>query len=181
MTYRTIAFYVILLALISMGIYWYVSRPTAQERVLREFFSEFRRSKYSQAEEYTCNNDFYEMAAESSVHDTNGSQYLIGDYFPPSQKGILQISIEVYVKRHIAKWSYTAMETSETGDEVHFAFDLAIRDFTGGNAFVSTHSGTVEGTAYMVLQNGEWKVQRFDFRLRSDDGLILERYLEMAH
>ena len=184
MTYRTLAFYVLLLAVISIAVYWYVSRPTPDEQALRNFFSEFRKGKYTEAQHYAVGNDFYSMAAVTSVRDTNGSEYLIGDYFPQSKAWTLQNSIEVYVKRHIAKWKYLSMESQDMGDNttvIRFRLELAIREFTGGSGpFGTIHDGTVEGNAYMQLENEQWKVEKFELTLISDSGMVLENYITRA-
>jgi hypothetical protein len=184
MTYRTIAFFALLLALVGLAVYWYVSRPTPEEKSLRGFFDEFRRGKYAEAQEYTVGGDFYRMAADTSVRDTDGSQYVIGTYFPPNRKDILQFSIETYVRRHIARWKYLFMETtdmSDTSSVVHFRIAISIRDFTSGEgAFGAVHSGTVEGNAYMTPVGEEWRLQKFELYLVSDEGLVLADYLSRA-
>lgn len=184
MNYRTIAFYVLLLALISIAVFWYVNRPTPDEQALRSFFNEFRKGKYSDAQDYTVGNDFYNMASVTSVRDTNGSEYLIGDYFPANQKWALQNAIEVYLKTHISKWKYLSMESQDMGNGttvIRFRIELAIREFTGGpGAFGTVHDGTVEGNAYMQLENDRWKVEKFELTMTSDDGMVLENYLNRA-
>ena len=42
MTFRNVASLALILALISLGVYWFVSRPTVEERALMDFFKEFR-------------------------------------------------------------------------------------------------------------------------------------------
>ncbi|HDS30188.1 MAG TPA: hypothetical protein ENN67_04005 [Firmicutes bacterium] len=185
MPYKTIAFFAILLAVLSLAVYWYVSRPTPEEKALLDFFSEFKNGKYAEAQEYTANNDFYTMAAETSVRDTNGKTYLIGSYFPESQREILRYSIETYVRRHISKWKYTFMETAKMGTDssvVHFRLDIGIREFTTGEGMFGTaHEGSVEGNAFMVFQNGQWAIEKFELNLSSDEGLVLEKYLSMRY
>jgi hypothetical protein len=184
MTYRTTAFLAFLLAVAGIATYWYVSRPTPEEVVFRRFWKEFRMSHYVEAQEYTLGDDFYRMAAQTNVRDTDGSEYLIGDYFPPTRKGILQLSIETYVKRHITRWRYLSMDTqrlSEDSSVVHFRLDVAIKDYTSGDIFGQGYSGRAEGTAFMEIENGEWRIARFDLNLFSDDGLALAPYLARAY
>jgi hypothetical protein len=184
MTFRTIAFFALVFALISVGIYWFVNRPTVEEKALIGFFDEFKRGRYEESQAYTAGNDFWQMASKTSVRDTNGAEYTIGDYFPEQSRQLLQISIESYVKAHIAKWKYLFMDTqrlSETESVVHFRIEIGIRDFSGGNLLGETDEGRVEGTAYMKLNNGEWKVDRFDLALFSDQGLELAHYLEQGN
>ncbi|MCX6645922.1 MAG: hypothetical protein NTY09_06160 [bacterium] len=181
MTFRTIAFFALIFALISVGIYWFVNRPTVEERALIGFFGEFKQGKYEEAQAYTAVNDFWQMASKTSVIDTSGAEYTIGDYFPEESRLALQISIESYVKPHIAKWKYLFMDTqrlSEARSVVHFRIELGIRDFSSGNLIAEADEGRVEGTAYMVLKDGEWKVDRFDLALFSDQDLELAPYLE---
>ena len=183
MTFRTIAFVALLAALVSVGVYWFVSRPTPQERALKEFFQEFRNGRYDDAEAYTAGKDFYTMAAKTSVRDTNGRQYLIGDYFPEPRREILRASIETYVKPHISRWKYLSLNTEEmdTGcSAVHFRLELGIRDFSSGAILGETHNGRVEGTAHMRLENGKWVVEKFEFSIFSDEGLELATYLRRA-
>lgn len=184
MTFRTAVSIAFILALLSVGVYWFINRPTPEERVMVDFFAEFKQGNYGEAEDYTAGSDFYRMAADTAVRDTSGAEYTIGDYFPESRKAILEISIETYVKSHIAKWKYLFMDTqelSETESEVHFRFELAIRDFSGGSLLGVTNEGLVEGTAYMVLEEEVWKVERFDLALFSDEHLELAPYLEQAN
>jgi len=184
MTFRNIATVALIVALLSMGVYWLVTRPTPEEKALKEFFREFRMGHYPEAQNLTSGDDFYEMAAATSVRDSNGTQYLIGDYFPPERSFVLQASIETYVKPHIAKWKYLSMDTQrieDGGSVVHFRIELAIRDFTTSGGLLGTvHDGRVEGTAHMALENGHWVVERFDLNLFSDEGLVLADYLSRA-
>jgi len=186
LTFRTIAFMALVLALVSGGIYWFVSRPTAEERALLDFFDEFRHGKYEEAEDYTLNDDFYEMATSTKVRDTNGNEYIIGDYFPESKREILRHSIESYLRQHIARWKYLDLNTQrfeEDSEEafVHFRVEIGIRDFTTGNIMGAVHEGRVEGTATMEMQDSQWRVKDFDFSLFSDEGMVLSNYLEQAH
>jgi hypothetical protein len=185
MTFKTIAFGAFLLAVISLGIYWWVSQPTPEERALIGFFDQFRHGHYTEAQDYCANKDFYQVAAKTSVRDTDGSQYLIGDYFPASRQGVLQISIETYVRPHIARWKYLSFDTQildESSTVVHFQIDLSLRDFNSGDLLGGEiHPGKIEGTAYMKLALNEWKVERFDINVFSDEGLILSPYLRQAH
>jgi len=183
MNIRTVAFIAIMLALIGLGAYWFVTRPTPEETALKEFFDQFRKGNYTEAEQKTVRNDFYRMAADTSVTDTDGSKYLIGDYFPENRRGLLKISVETYVRPHITKWRYLSMDTqhlSDTESAVKFRIDLAIRDFTTGNLLGASHTGRVEGVAFMVHQSEGWRVQRFEFSLISDDGMRLAPYLNQA-
>jgi hypothetical protein len=184
MTFRNAATVALVLALVSIGIYWYVSRPTVEEKALIEFFREFRLGHYDEAQEMTVNDDFYEMAASTTVRDTDGSEYLIGDYFSGSRRFILEASIRSYVRQHIARWRYLSLETQRVEDNyavVHFRIDIAVRDFTtGGLLAPEVHNGRVEGTAHMVLENGNWVVRNFDLNIFSDEGLVLANYLERA-
>lgn len=183
MNFRTIAFIALVLALLSIGIYWFINRPTPEERAMVNFFAEFKKSHYEEAEDYTLGSDFWRMAADTSVRDTNGQTYTIGEYFPESRKAILQFSVETYVKPHIAKWKYLSMDTTrltDTDSAVHFRIELSIRDFTGGNMLGVVDEGLMEGTAYMEKENDDWKVERFDLTFFSDGGLELAPYLERA-
>lgn len=184
MNFRTIAFFALMLALLSFGIFWFFTRPTPEERAMVNFFAEFKKSHYEEAEDYTVGSDFWRMAADTSVLDTDGQTYTIGDYFPESRKAILQISIETYVKPHIAKWKYLSMDTSrltDTDSTVDFRIELSIRDFTGGNRFGVVNEGRMEGIAFMIKENDDWKVERFDLTFFSDEGFELAPYLERAH
>ncbi len=184
MTFRNVASLALILALVSLGAYWFISRPTVEERALMDFFKEFRGGRYDDAQEYTAGDDFYEMAASSSVRDNDGTEYLIGDYFPPSRKGILRASIETYVRMHIARWKYLSMETQRVEEgysAVHFRMDIGIREFTPASALTGiVHEGRVEGTAHMILEDGRWVVRNFEFSIFSDEGLNLSTYLERA-
>jgi hypothetical protein len=184
MTFRTVASIAFFLALCSVGIYWFLNRPTPEESALTNFFSEFKKGKYTEAELQTVGSDFWEMASETSVRDTTGAEYLIGDYFPESRKELLKISIETYVKAHIAKWDYLNMDTqrlSESESVVHFRLAIGIRDFSGGNLIGEVNEGRVEGTAFMQLTDDGWKIKRFELALFSDEGLVLAPYLEQAN
>lgn len=184
MTFRNVATVALVLALVSIGIYWFVNRPTVEEKALIEFFKQFRMGHYTEAQKLTENDDFYEMAASTTVRDTDGSEYLIGEYFPSNKAFILQMSIESYVRRHIARWRYLSMNTERVEDDyvkVHFVIDIAIRDYTSGGGIMGVvHDGRVEGTAHMVGENGQWVVRKFDLNLFSDEGLVLSNYLKRA-
>ncbi len=186
MTFRNIASVALILAIVCGGIYWYVSRPTPEERALMSFFDEFRRSDYDEASEYTVGDDFHSMAAATSVRDSDGAEYTIGDYFPANRKAVLQIAIETYVRQHIARWKYLSMETENfTGNVdralVHFRLEVAVRDYMTGEFIGAVlHEGRLEGNAHMVLEDGEWVVERFELNIFSDEGLKLASYLDMA-
>ena len=184
MTFRNTALVALILALLAIGIYWLVNRPTIEEKALMNFFREFRMGHYPEAQELTEGNDFYAMAAATTVRDTDGSEYLIGDYFPPDRKFALEFSISSYVRQHIAKWRYLSLSTQRVEEgytAVHFRIDVAVRDFTAGGGLMGVvHEGRVEGTAHMVLENGEWVVRNLDMNLFSDEGLVLSNYLQRA-
>jgi hypothetical protein len=183
MNYRTTAFIAIMLALIGIAAYWFVNRPTPEEIVLKNFFELFRKGNYTDSEKLTARKDFYHMAADTKVTDTDGAKYLIGDYFPESYSGLLKIAIETNVRSNITKWQYLSMETqhlSDTESAVAFRVDLSVRDYTSGNLLGSGHSGRVEGTAYMVQESDGWKVQKFELTLVSNDGMKLAPYLHQA-
>jgi hypothetical protein len=180
MNYRTAAFIAIVIALVGLAAYWYTTRPTAEETALKAFFTQFRNGKYTEAEKLTARNDFYRMAADTSITDTDGSKYVIGKYFPETYSGLLRIAIETYVKAHITEWRYMGMETqhlSDTESAVKFRVDLAVRDFTTGNLLGASHTGSIEGVAYMVDESEGWKVQKFEMTLVSNDGMVLSKYL----
>lgn len=184
MNFRTAAFFALIFALLCAGIYWFINRPTVEEKALIGFFTEFKHSNYDEAEDFTVGSDFWRMASQTSVRDTGGNEYTIGDYFPETKKGLLQISIETYVKAHIAKWKYTFMDTeriSDTESEVHFKLEIGIRNFTGGNLLGEVDEGRMEGTAFMTLEEDGWKVERFELSLFSNEGLELAPYLEQAN
>jgi len=183
MTYRNYATTAILLALLSMGIYWFVTRPTPEETALKNFFREFRASKYIEAENFTSGTDFYQMAAKTEIIDTDGSKYLVENYFPPASKEVLRSCIELYVRRHVTQWKYLNIDTQEIADNeavVPFRIAISIKDYTSGNLLGEGHSGRVEGKAYMVNENGEWKVKKFELHLFSDDGMVLNKYIRQA-
>lgn len=180
---KTTASIAIILALIGMGLFWFISRPTPEESALREFFREFRLGHYAESERFTYGNDFYNMAASTSVVDTDGAKYLIGNYFPESRKDLLRFSIETYVRSHIARWEYHEMSTQKLGENssvVKFRLEIGIRDFNSGEILGEVYSGNVEGTAFMIREENEWKIQKFDLYLFSDNGLILAPYLKQA-
>jgi hypothetical protein len=184
MNYRTTAFIAIMLALIGLAAFWFVNRPTPEEKVLKEFFELFRKGNYTQSEQLTARKDFYRMAADTKVTDTDGAKYLISDYFPENRRDLLKIAIETYVKAHITKWRYLSMETqhlSDTESAVSFRIDLAIRDFTTGNLLGASHTGRIEGVAYMVKESEGWRVQKFEMTLVSDDGMKLAPYMRQVN
>jgi len=186
MTFKNIASVALILAIVSGGIYWYVSRPTPEERAVINFFNEFRNSHYDEAEEFTVDNNFHQMAMATSVRDSDGSEYLIGDYFPENRKAVLQIAIETYVRPYVTRWKYLSFETQEfTGNAnmaiVHFRLEVAVCDYTTGNFVGSViHEGRIEGDAHMVRENDDWVVERFELNIFSDEGLKLAPYLDMA-
>jgi hypothetical protein len=183
MSPRTVAFGAILFALIALGVYWFVTRPTPEETTLKRFFHYFRESQYVEAEKYTAGDDFYRMAAQTKVHDSNGAEYLIGDYFPETRREILRTAIETYVKPHVRKWQYLGMETQRLSDEnsvVKFRISIAIMDYTSGNVLGASYTGRIEGTAYMVKGDDGWVIEKFDLNLFSDNGLRLEPYLNQV-
>jgi hypothetical protein len=180
---RITSLVVIVVAVLGMGIYWLVTRPTPEETSLKNFFQEFRQGHYVEAEDITVGKDFYKMAAQTKVRDTDGKKYLIGDYFPESRKTLLQISVENYVKMHIVKWKYLRLDTQKLGENesaVAFRIELGIKDYTGGDVFGDVREGRIEGTAYMKKEDDSWKVEKFDFALFSDNGLTLSPYLSQA-
>lgn len=177
---RTIAFGAILFALISLGVYWFVTRPTPEETALKQFFHFFREGDYDEAEKYTIGDDFYRMAARTKIRDTDGTEYLIGDVLGETQQGILQNAIETYVKVHLRKWQYLGMETqrlTDTSSVVKFRVSIAVMDYTSGNVLGESYTGRVEGTAYMTKEDKEWVIEKFDLNLFSDNGLLLKPYL----
>lgn len=180
---RNLPYILILLVVLGLGGYWYFTRPTPQEVVLKEFFTDFRNSDYKGAQEYTVGDDFYKMAAATAVRDTSGEKYLIGDYFPPGRAFMLQAAIETYVKRHISKWKYLFMETQDLGKDasvVSFRLELGVRDFTNGDVFGETHDGRIEGTAFMKMDGDEWQIEKFELNFFSDDNLSLKPYLSQV-
>jgi hypothetical protein len=186
---RTIAFGAILFALISLGVYWFVTRPTPEETALKKFFHFFREGDYVEAEEYTIGDDFYLMAAKTKIRDTDGTEYLIGDILHETQKEILRNAIETYVKPHLRKWEYLSMETQrlsmgradivkyDANSVVKFRVSIAVMDYTSGNVLGESYTGRVEGTAHMAKENDEWGIEKFDLNLFSDNGLLLKPYL----
>lgn len=183
MTFRNVATVALVLALLSIGIYWFANRPTVEEKALIAFFNEFRLGHYDEAQEATVDDDFYEMAASTTVRDTDGSEYLIRDYFSGNRKFILEASIRSYLRQHIARWRYLSLDTQRVEDDyvaIHFRIDVGVRDFTTGGLIGDIHDGRVEGTAHMVLENGEWVVRNFELNIFSDEGLVLSNYLERA-
>lgn len=182
--FRTTAAIAIVLAALSIGIYWFISRPTPEEKIVKDFFSEFKRSDYTGAQEYTLDDDFYEMAASTSVVDTDGAEYLIRDQFPPGRAFLLQAAVETYVRQHIAKWKYLGMDTQrldENNSVVTFRLEIGVRDFTDGDIMGSVHDGRVEGRAYMVKNSDDWAIEKFDLNIFSDDGFSLHPYLSQVH
>ena len=181
---RNTALIAILLAALSTGVYWLTHRPTPEETTLKNFFSEFKEGMYTDAQAYTLADNFYRMASDTTVHDANNNEYLIGDYFPPSRAFALQMAVETYVKPHIAKWKYLGMDTQkldENNSIVTFRLDLGVRDFTRGEVLGTVHTGRVEGKAFMRNDSGESKIEKFDLHIFSDDDLALEPYLEQAN
>jgi hypothetical protein len=184
MTFRTIAFSALIFALLSVGIYWFVTRPTVEEKAVIGFFDQFKHGKYDDAQAYTVGNDFWLAAAKTTVIDSNGAQYTIGDYFPETKKALLKSSVETYVRTHIAKWKYLFMDTqvfSDTESVVHFRIEVGVRDWSSGSFVGETDDGRVEGTAYLKMENGQWKIDRFDLAIFSDQGLDLATYLEQGN
>jgi len=180
MSFRNLAYVVLLLAFASIGVYWWKTRPTIQETTLKSFFAQFRRGNYTAAQEYSVGNDFYTMAASTKVRDTDGSQYLIGEFFPPSRREFLQFAVETYTRPYIAKWRYLGMKTqklTETKSVVSFRIELGIWDYPPGSMASRVYEGTVEGIANMVLMEGKWKIENFELNLFSDEGLTLKPYL----
>ena len=176
----TVAF---VLAVVGLGSYWLLTRPTPEENALRGFFTEFRQGHYEEAQAFTVGDDFYKMAAATSVRDTDGTRYLIGDYFPENRSGILRMAIESYVRPHVRKWHYLSMDTQRlSADEsvVTFRLEVAIRDYTTGNLFGDTHEGRVEGKAFMKRENAKWVVEKLELNLFSDGGLKLAPYLKQV-
>jgi len=185
MTFKNIAGLALLFVLVALGIHWYINRPTIQDTVLTDFFHEFTDGSYIEATKYTAGDDFYKMAAATSVRDSDGTEYLIKDYFPESRSYLLQSAIETYIRPHIARWKYLFMETerlTETSAIVHFRIEIAVRDYSGGDLLASViHNGRVEGNAHMELENGEWAITRFELNIFSDEGLVLSNYMEQAN
>jgi hypothetical protein len=173
----------IVVAIIGLAVYWYVSRPTPEEKTLKEFFSDFREGDYSAAQALTVGNDFYKMASSTSVRDTDGKKYLIGDYLPASVSWALQSAVETYIKPHLVKWDYLSMDTQriEPGSSaVTFRVDLAVKDYTTGNAFGTNHNGRIEGVAHMKFEGDRWFLEKLEINLFSDDGLMLAPYLQQT-
>jgi len=185
MTFKNISGLALLLVLIALGIHWYFTRPTIQESIVTDFFQEFRMGHYPEAQEFASGDDFYAMAAVTSVRDTDNAEYLISDYFPESRQFVLQSAIETFVKPHIAKWKYLHMNTENMDENnaiVHFRIEMAVRDYTSGEFLASViHNGRVEGNAHMVLDGEEWSITRFELYIFSDDGIVLSDYLKQAH
>jgi hypothetical protein len=187
MAFKITAYVALILALLTGAIYWFVTRPTSEEKALTAFFREFKMGHYDEAEELTTGKNFYAMAAATSVRDSDGSEYLIGDYFPENRSGILRFSIETYVRRHVVRWKYLSMETERfEGDEnyaiVHFRIEVAIRDYTTGELLGAVlHEGRIEGIAHMDRENDRWVVRNFEFSIFSEEDLKLSSYLDMAY
>jgi hypothetical protein len=141
--------------------------------------------RYTQAEEFSVDNDFYSMAASTMIHDADNEEYLVGDYFPPNRAGALQVAIESWVRPYISRWKYLSMDTERLTDNesiVTFRIDIGIREFSGGQVFSpDIHSATVEGQAYMDLESEGWAIDYFDMHLFSEDGMTLEPYLEQVN
>ena len=184
-TFRITATAVIFIALAGLAVYWYANRPTIQENVVKDFFNDFKKSDYNGAQEFTVDDDFYKMASQTLIRDSDGEQYLIGDVFPENRSALLEIAIESYVKQHIAKWRYLGMDTQKLNENsyvVSFRLDIGVRDFGTGEFLAATiHEGTVEGRAFMVKIRGSWEIQKFDLNIFSDDDLRLKPYLAQVN
>jgi hypothetical protein len=184
MTVRVTALIAIVIALLGLGIYWLINRPTPEEAALKEFFAQFKQGHYTEAEDLTAGHDFYKAAADTTIRDTDGKQYLIGQYFPESAREILRFAVEVDVRSHLTRWRYLGkMNTQRLDDNtsvVTFRVDMTIRDFGTGNGFGAAYDGRVEGTAHMKQEEGKWVVEKFELNLFSDNGFKLSPYLNRA-
>ena len=164
---RNIFGYILILAVLCTAAYWFLARPSPQERILESFFDELRRGDVDDADDYLLNNSYGQFIKKSNVIDSDGKDLKEGIH----GWGVDENRLEELARSHIPLIRFQVpkleVESSELQKEIsnrnksHVKFKIIfnIKEIIDQPSI----PGSCEGTAHFVRVNNKWLIENGDF------------------
>ncbi|MCD6218300.1 hypothetical protein J7L05_10665 [bacterium] len=178
MSARSVFSIILIIVVIGFLGYWFFTRPTPQETVVRDFINQVRRGNVDAAADYLIDSSFGTFIADSVIIDSGGKN--LKDLWGNDVNNIegMARSYIPCARGHVPSFEVESMEThigkSEPGRAfVVFEFNLKIKEAFDIPGFPCE----VYGTAELCNIDGQWLIKRFEGDIELHDRSI-EKYID---
>ena len=175
---RTIFSIFLFVACIGVLIYWFVTRPTPQEKAITGFFDYIRLGNAEEAGKYLVNSSFGDFLFDSEITDSDGKSLKEGLKLDKGTLENLARDNIPYARGRVFKFVARHLQTQKSESDPTIAFVQFEYSFDIKEALDRPgNPGTIKGAIECRLVNGKWLLKRGDMKI-SIVGITLRRYWE---
>lgn len=154
----------LLFLIISVLTYWYLTRPTLQERTVTDFFDNIRRGNVQEASDYLINSNYGEFLINSKITDSDGNDLMSAIEKDPAYLDELAWTYIPAAKGHVFRFDAESLKTEKLSENVSlvtFKYRFSLKEYFDE----PSRPGTIEGTMELQQVDKKWLIKKGDFKI----------------